>query len=236
MLKYFFEIEVDEQGQFLSPREQNNSKLFAELDISREQKIMKELGQYPVILFSLKNTKGNNYQEILNNISKKVQETYRLHAYLGYSQQLEVFDKKKFHDYCQNKINSADLQSSLSFLSELLYKHFKKPVFVLVDEYDETINAAYVKFGYGTEGFEQVLDIVREMLSAVLKDNFYLKKGVLTGILRIAKANLFSGLNNVEEYTLLNSKFGEFYGFTQKEVNQLLKEYFPRVSSRQIKE
>ncbi|CAG8455594.1 21727_t:CDS:2 [Gigaspora margarita] len=217
MLKCFFEIETDDRGQALDLEERSNTRIFVGLAISKDQKIMKELGQYPVILFSLKNTKGNNYREIVNNINKKIQETYRLHAYLSYSERLGSFNKKKFQDYCQGKFNLADLQSGLYFLSELLAKHFKKQVFVLVDEYDETINASYTKLGYGTKGFEQVLDIIREMLSAVLKDNPYLKKGVLTGILRIAKANLFSGLNNVEEYTLLNPEFGEFYGFTQKE-------------------
>src|SRR5579871_5751040 len=95
------------------------------------------------------------------------------------------------------KINKADLQDSLHFLSKLLYKHFGRNVYILIDEYDEVINSSYVKFNDKAEEFEQVLDFIRGILGSALKQNQYLEKGVLTGILRVAKASLFSGLNNV---------------------------------------
>jgi len=222
MLKYFFEIETDSKGKILPLNERSNNKLFTDLKISTDQNSMAEQGQYPVIFFSLKNTSGNNYQEIENNVSKKIQDAYKSHDYLINSNQLNSFDKQKLQNYYQDKISKVDLQFGLHFLSELLYKHFKRKVTLLIDEYDETINDAYVQFGHGSQEFEKVLHLIREILSAALKDNSYLEKSVLTGILRIAKSNLFSGLNNVDEHTLLDSKFTEFYGFTQKEVNELL--------------
>jgi len=222
MLKYFFEIETDSKGKILPLNERSNNKLFTDLKISTDQNSMAEQGQYPVIFFSLKNTSGNNYQEIENNVIKKVQDAYKLHDYLIDSNQLNSFDKQKLQNYYQGKIKKVDLQFGLHFLSELLYKHFKKKAILLIDEYDETINHAYVQFGHRSQEFGKVLHLTREILSAALKDNSYLEKSVLTGILRIAKSNLFSGLNNLKEYNLLDERFTEFYGFTQKEVNELL--------------
>ena len=222
MLKYFFELETNFKGEILPLNEQSNNKLFTDLKISTDQNSMAEQGQYPVIFFSLKNTSGNDYQEIENNVIKKVQDAYKLHDYLIDSNQLNSFDKQKLQNYYQGKIKKVDLQFGLHFLSELLYKHFKKKAILLIDEYDETINHAYVQFGHRSQEFGKVLHLTREILSAALKDNSYLEKSVLTGILRIAKSNLFSGLNNLKEYNLLDERFTEFYGFTQKEVNELL--------------
>src|SRR5437763_1663571 len=222
MLKYFFELETNSEGKILPLNKRSNNKLFTDLKISTDQNSMAEQGQYPVIFFSLKNTSGNDYQEIENNVIKKVQDAYKSHDYLMNSNQLNSFDKQKLQNYYQGKIKKVDLQFGLHFLNELLYKHFKKKAILLIDEYDETINHAYVQFGHRSQEFGKVLHLTREILSAALKDNSYLEKSVLTGILRIAKSNLFSGLNNVDEYNLLDERFTEFYGFTQKEVNELL--------------
>ncbi|CAG8837547.1 6742_t:CDS:2, partial [Racocetra persica] len=199
--------QTDAWGKPLSQNESINRTLFVggEIDsdlegpkdlyalkISSDQKLMEKQGKYPVIFFSLKNTKGNNYQEIENNVIKKVQSAYKSHAYLVNSDQLDSFDKQVFQNHYRGEINKSDLQDSLRLLSELLVKHFHKKVFLLVDEYDETINHAYTKFGYESEEFTQVLDLVKEILSSVLKDSTYLEKSVLTGILKIAKSNLFS--------------------------------------------
>jgi hypothetical protein len=229
MLKTFFEIEIDAQGQPLPLTKRRNRKLFAgsistlqPLKISADQYAMAQQGRYPVILFNLKETKGSDYKEIENNIIKKVQNTYEQHTYLTKSIQLRLDERQLFQNYLQGKINKADLQDSLHFLSKLLYKHFQQSVYILIDEYDEVINDSYVKFGHKPEEFEPVLDLIRGILGSALKQNQYLEKGVLTGILRIAKASLFSGLNNVAEYTLLDKRFSEYYGFTQDEVDDLL--------------
>jgi len=133
-------------------------------------------------------------------------------------------------------MNKADLQASLHFLSKLLYKHFQQTVYILIDEYDEAINSSYVKFTQKPEEFESILDLIRGMLGFALKQNKYLEGGVITGILRVAKANLFSGLNNVAEYSLLDERFSEYYGFTQNEVNELLSKVPKVVDQNDIKD
>jgi hypothetical protein len=227
MLKTFFEIETDDQGQPLSIAKRNNQKLFTGLKISNDQYAMIQQGQYPVIFLNLKETRGNSYKEIENNIVKKVQNTYEQHTYLSNSTQLRPDEKQLFKNYLQGEINKADLQDSLYFLSKLLYKHFQRVVYILVDEYDEVINNSYIKFGQKSEDFESILDLVRGILGSGLKQNQYLEKGILTGVFRIAKASLFSGLNNISEYSLLDKRFSEFYGFTQEEIDDLLTNKLP---------
>src|SRR4051812_23786751 len=110
MLKTFFEIETDDQGQPLPITRRRNRKIFAGLKISAEQYIMAHQGQHPVILFNLKETKGNDYKEIENNIIKKVQNTFEQHTYLVNSNQLRSDEKQLFQNYLRGKINKADLQ------------------------------------------------------------------------------------------------------------------------------
>ncbi|CAI2194814.1 17075_t:CDS:1 [Funneliformis geosporum] len=235
MLKTFFEIETDDKGQFLPPNKRINQKLFAGLKISTDQPAMAQQGQHPVILFNLKETKGNNYQEIENNLIKKMQNTYEQHTYLTNSSRLRPDEKQLFQNYLQGEINKADLQDSLHFLSKLLYKHFQRTVYILIDEYDEVINSSYVKFGQEPKEFESILDLIRGTLGSALKQNQYLEKGVLTGVFRIAKASLLSGLNNVVEYSLLDKRFSEYYGFTQDEVDDLLTKMPDLVNQKEIK-
>jgi len=213
-----------------------NRKLFAGLKVSTDQYAMARQGRYPVILLNLKETKGNDYHEIENNIIKKVQNTYEQHTYLADSNQLRPDERQLFQNYLKGKINKADLQDSLHFLSKLLYKHFKRNVYILIDEYDEVINSSYVRFSHKTEEFEKILYLIRGMLGSALKQNQYLERGVLTGIFRIAKASLFSGLNNVFEYSLLDKRFSEYYGFAQEEVDELLSKFSNTVGRDEIKD
>src|SRR5438132_10383447 len=141
MLKTFFEIEINDQGQPLPINKRKNHKLFVgsnlvpePLKISADQYAMAQQGQYPVIILNLKDTKGINYKEVENNIIKKVQNAYEHHTYLASSSQLRLDERQLFKNYLQGKINKADLQDNLHFLSKLLYKHFKKNVYILIDE------------------------------------------------------------------------------------------------------
>ena len=241
MLKTFFEIETNDQGQPLSIAKRNNQKLFTGLKISNDQYAMIQQGQYPVIFLNLKETRGNSYKEIENNIKEKVitlfSENRYLEKYLIKSDEFLVESRRrKLTKYLSGKFSKADLQDSLRFLSEILAKHFKRNVYILIDEYDEVINDSYIKFNQKPKEFEQILDLIRGILSSALKQNQYLEKGVLTGILRIAKASLFSGLNNVVEYTLLDPEFDQFYGFTKEEVNDLLTKVSKIVNPNDIKE
>ncbi|CAG8721035.1 6628_t:CDS:10 [Gigaspora margarita] len=243
MLKYFFELEINEKGEPLSLAERSNDKLFADLEISKDQKSMEEQGKYPVILFNLKNTKGDSYQEIENEIKDRVIKLFADHLYLEDCLKpdyklLSSAQKDKLSRYFSGNINKTDLHTSLVFLSELLYKRFNQKVILLIDEYDETLNDAYVNFfTHKPKEFERILHLIAKILGNALKsNNIYLKKAVLVGILKIAKANIFSGLNNVAEYGLLNKRFTEYYGFTQNEVDNLLTKVPLVIDKNKVKE
>ena len=238
MLKTFFEIEVDEKGEPLSIDRRINHKLFAgsslnpqSLKISIEQRVMNKQGKYPVILLNLRETKGTSYKEVEEKIIKRIGYTYYEHIYLINSNKLEKNEKEIFQKYLRGKISKADLEESLYFLSMLLHKHFNEKVYVLIDEYDEAITSSYVRFGRKSEEFGKLLDLIGGILGLALKQNQYLKKGVLTGVLRIAKASLFSSLNNISEYSLLDEEFSEYYGFNQEEIDELLSK-LPNLADR----
>ena len=191
-------------------------------------------GQYPVISLGLKNVTGSSYQKIEDKLKKYIGKLYDQHVYLQDQAWLTNNQRNQLARYLNGQILATDLEESLQFLSELLCTHFGKPVYILIDEYDAPINHAYREFGATTkEGekikkgkknkeFEKVLQLFRSLLGAALKSNPYLARGLLTGILRIAKASLLSELNNLSEYTLLDETFVTSYGFLEQEVEELL--------------
>ena len=168
---------------------------------------------------------------------------YDQYVYLQDQAWLTKNQRNRLAKYLEGQIVATDLEDSLRFLSKLLYKHFGKPAYILIDEYDAPINHAYREFGETTkEGekikkgeknkeFEKVLQLFRSLLGAALKSNPYLEQGFMTGILRIAKASLLSELNNLSEYTLLDKRFITSYGFREQEVEELL-DKVPTVTDR----
>ncbi|MDN3031182.1 MAG: AAA family ATPase [Candidatus Tisiphia sp.] len=242
MLQKFFEIEVDQNGVPLPTEDRVNNKLFTggEIDLGIKGKrtleplkingneyAMAQQGNYPVISINFKDVKGSNYQEIENGIKNQVTNLFTNHRYLKRyittdEKLLDEAQKEKLNRYFTGKLYKEDLKDSLRVLSEVLYKHFGQKVYILIDEYDTPINSSYIEFGDKLKEFDDVLKIFRGMFGSSLKTNPYLEKGVITGILRVAKANLFSDLNNVSEYSLLEEKYSKFYGFTQAEVDELL--------------
>ncbi|WP_375327178.1 AAA family ATPase [Candidatus Tisiphia endosymbiont of Nemotelus uliginosus] len=256
MLQKFFEIELDETGVPLPEDQKLNNKLFtggtvdlgikgqmtlAPLKINGNEYAMVQQGNYPVISINFKDVKGSSYQEIENGIKRQIIGLFLQHQYLErYIRKntglLQDVQKKELKKYFTGELDTDDLKSSLKFLSELLFRHFGQKVYILIDEYDTPINSSYIKFGSRPEEFERVLELFQGMFGSGLKTNTSLEKGVITGILRIAKANLFSDLNNVSEYTLLDENFSEFYGFTQEEVDALLRKVPTQTNPNQIKD
>ena len=251
MLKCFLTIEVDKQGDPLPQKESLNRKLFVggevELDsgdtklleplkISSDPASMKYQEKFPVISLGLKDVKGSSYERIEASVKKQITKLYTKHRYLKQyihpqSSLLEEAPKEQLYHYFKGTLSQEDLTDSLQFLSELLYKHFGKPVYVLIDEYDAPINNAYLEFKDNPGEFEQVLKLFRGLFGAALKSNPYLARGLITGILRIAKANILSNLNNLREYTLFDKRFASSYGFTEQEVDELL-DQVPIVTDR----
>ena len=215
MLQHFFTKKLDgltTKGLF------ENLKIAQHL---KDPKYQKYQGSYPIILITFKNLKGNNFIEIREKVQKTIAKLYRDFQYILDSDLIDRSMKEIFIKILEEKGSNADLTDSLRFLTELLTKYHNNKVFVLIDEYDNAINEAFNNANLLTE----LTDFFSDLLGSCLKDNdSYLEKGLVTGILRVAKANIFSGLNNPTEETILDYKFSDYYGFTEEEVNKLLKQ------------
>ena len=255
MLECFLTPEVNEQGKLLPQKKSLNRKLFvggkvvigaktgkvrqlAPLKIAQQcpDLVSDYQGQCPVISLGLKDVRGSSYQEIEEDVKAQIAKLYKKHRYLKQyirpqSDLLDEDQKEQLSHYFKGTISRGDLKSSLQFLSELLYKHFGKPVYVLIDEYDAPINDAYLEFKNNPGEFSKVLKLFRGLFGAALKSNPYLARGLITGILRIAKANILSDLNNLREHTLFDQRFASSYGFSEQEVDELL-DQVPIVTDR----
>ena len=207
MLKYFFDVEKKEE----------NRKLFKDLYIEKTDSF-KEQGQYPVVFLSLKDLKARTWEEMEKDIKSTVSRLFLDHRYL--LNDLDKFDTITFENIIMKNTNIEDLKEALKFLTENLYKKYNKKVVVLIDEYDSPLVSAYINGYYG-----KAKDFFKTFYSTVLKDNNYLQMGVLTGIIRVIKAGIFSDLNNLSTYTILSDDYTDSYGLTEEEVEKSLKDY-----------
>ena len=207
MLKYFFDIkEADE-----------NRKLFKNLYIEKTESF-KEQGQYPVVFLSLKDLKATTWEEMEMGIKSTISRLFLDHRYL--LNDLDKFDTITFENIIMKNTNIEDLKEALKFLTESLYKKYSQKVAVLIDEYDSPLVSAYIN-GY----YNKAKDFFKTFYSTVLKDNSYLQMGILTGIIRVIKAGIFSDLNNLSTYTILSDVYTDSYGLTEEEVEKSLKDY-----------
>ena len=207
MLKYFFDIENKEE----------NKKLFKDLYIEKTD-AFKEQGQYPVIFLSLKDLKASNWEEMEEKISVVLSDLFSEYEYL--INDLLGADSNKLKKIINEDANLSNLGRSLKLLTKILYEKYNKKVVVLIDEYDSPLVSAYIN-GY----YEKAKDFFKTFYSTVLKDNSYLQMGVLTGIIRVIKAGIFSDLNNLRTYTILSDVYTDSYGLTEEEVEKSLKDY-----------
>ena len=207
MLKYFFDIENKEE----------NKKLFKDLYIEKTD-AFKEQGQYPVIFLSLKDLKASNWEEMEEKISVVLSDLFSEYEYL--INDLLGSDSNKLKKIINEDANLSNLGRSLKLLTKILYEKYNKKVVVLIDEYDSPLVSAYIN-GY----YEKAKDFFKTFYSTVLKDNSYLQMGVLTGIIRVIKAGIFSDLNNLRTYTILSDVYTDSYGLTEEEVEKSLKDY-----------
>ena len=181
-----------------------------------------------MILINFKDLGGASCEELAEGLKVKLRKLFTEYKYLLDSPHLDVIDKDLFTAYLSKNVSEAEVRDALRFLLECLFTHFNKKVWVLIDEYDSAINRAYGRFGrdelnqhHFSAEFQQVLDLFKDVMGRALKSVKHLEKGVITGILSIAKANLFSELNNFTEYSVLDEEFAPYYGFTQDEVDML---------------
>ena len=207
MLKYFFDIKEAKE----------NKKLFNGLYIEKTESFKRQ-GQYPVIFLSLKDLKAESWEEMQVGIKELLQNIFI--EYKNLAKELDEFDLLNFKKIINKEIEVEGLKSSLKFLSRILYEKYNKKVVVLIDEYDAPLVSAYMNRYY-----EKAKNFFKTFYSTVMKDNVYLQIGVMTGIIRVIKAGIFSDLNNISTYTILNDFYSNCYGLTEKEVEQALKDY-----------
>lgn len=211
MLKYFFEIS-----------ELDTSILFKDLAIWQAgEEYQKEQGQYPVIYLTLKDIKKNTMMDCWESLMIKIAEEYRRHAYLlDQNKDVSDIDIKDFYGILSRSAGNMDYENALAFLSRLLCQYHKKPVVILIDEYDTPIHHAYTR-GF----FHEMIDCMKGFLGAGLKGNPYLKMGVITGIYQVAKESIFSDMNNLYICSVTTNAFADCFGFVESEVENFLLYY-----------
>ena len=206
MLKYFFDIKEKDE----------NRELFKNLKISKS-KFFEKQGSAPVISISFRNYSEKNWENGFKAIKTAIADVYAEFKFL--MDKLDKRELKKFENIWL-ETDEGDWKNSLFMLTKYLYEYYGQKVIVLIDEYDHPIIDSYVK-GY----YDDAIDFFKSFYGTVLKDNNYLEMGIMTGILRVAKENIFSGLNNLEVHTILDNEFTEYFGITEEEVNQAVKDF-----------
>ena len=206
MLKYFFDVENKEE----------NKKLFEGLNISKSEYFNKQ-GEFPVISISFKDYNEKKWESGFREVKGIIERLYTKYKYL--TEKMDEIEVEKFNSI-RRTLDLADWKNSLLNLSKYLYEYYGKKVIVLIDEYDQPIINSYIN-GY----YNETIDFFKSFYGSVLKDNEYLEMSVITGILRVAKENIFSGLNNLEVHTILDSEFTEYFGIMENEVEDALKDF-----------
>ena len=207
MIKYFFDIE----------NKNENKKLFENLKIS-ENEYFKKQGTAPVISISFRNYDESSWENGFEMIKNTISDLYDEFEFV--KENLSARKKEKYDSILFNRATEATWKLSLLDLTKYLYEYYGKKVVVLIDEYDQPIIDSYVK-GY----YQEAISFFKTFYGVVLKDNNYLEMGIMTGILRVAKENIFSGLNNLRVHTILDNRFTEYFGITESEVEKVLKDF-----------
>ena len=217
MIKYFFDVRNKDE----------NRKLFEGLKIFGSE-YMKEQGKYPVIFVSLKDLRADTWEMCLMEIKKLISKIYREFQYI--TEKMNE-DDKEIYDSIKNRKNDMDLNTSIELLSEYLFEYYGERVIILIDEYDAPIINAFDK-GY----YNEAINFFQVFYSSALKTNDSLKYGILTGITRIIKEGIFSGLNNLKVDTILNKKYSEYFGLLESEVIKMLDYFEMKYKIEEVKE
>lgn len=220
MLYYFFSI-----------KEKKNSYLFDDLNISKNKDALKVQNKYPTIFISLKEMKSLTFDAQISSFSNVIYELLEKNLEILSSDQLSDTTKDILNKLHNRSSCIEDLKISLRVITNALYTYYQQKVIVLIDEYDVPLQAAYQNNYY-----EEMVEFLRSVFSSALKTNDALEKGVMTGCLRISKESIFTGLNNFTAYSVLNNISSEFFGFTELEVKQLLKDYNLSEKMDEVKE
>ncbi len=203
---------------FLEKSEEDRRYLFEGLKIEKETQIMKKQGQYPVIYITFKDDKHKNFDNFIDIFRFKISDIYSKFDFI--KEKLDDQERIYFEDILFRKSTISQLEVSILKLSEYLYKYYNQKTIILIDEYDTPIHHSYFANYY-----EDMIGFLRNFLSSALKDNINLEKAMITGILRVAKESIFSGLNNLKVYSLLKEEYSKMFGFTEEEIAKLLEDF-----------
>ncbi len=210
MLRTFFEKTNEDTSKYF-----NDKKIWEQGEYYRSFQ-----GKYPVIFITLKDVKHNSWDNTFANIGSIISSEYCRHSDLSKSPKLDKKQKDFYDKMVSEKFSVVDLERSLLYLSEMLKKHYGEGAVIIIDEYDTPIQSGH------TNGFyDDVIAFMRNLLSGCFKDNKSLAFGFLTGILRVAKESIFSGLNNLTINSVLDNKYSEYFGFTANEVKEMAAYY-----------
>ena len=214
-------LNMDMLRTFFEKTNVDTSKYFKDKKIWEQGEYYRSFqGKYPVIFITLKDVKHNSWDNTFANIGSIISSEYCRHSDLSKSPKLDKKQKDFYDKMVSEKFSAVDLERSLLYLSEMLKKHYGEGAVIIIDEYDTPIQSGH------TNGFyDDVIAFMRNLLSGCFKDNKSLAFGFLTGILRVAKESIFSGLNNLTINSVLDNKYSEYFGFTANEVKEMAAYY-----------
>lgn len=209
MLHYFFEI-----------NEAKTEYLFNNTAIRRDPRFQALQGNFPVIFLTFKNIAQTTFSDIYDSFAAAIGEEFNRHKYLLSSDELDTYEKELFSRIRESKSTRVELENSLDTLSRFLHRHHQKQVIILIDEYDVPVQSAFIHHFYN-----EIIEFLRPLLTGAFKDNKILAKGVITGIMTLAKAGIFTGLNNLDVFNLTHNKLADKFGFTLEEARTLFSYY-----------
>lgn len=209
MLKYFF-----------GNSNEDNKYIFKGLNIEKHKDIMELQGKYPVIYLSFKDEKHSSFEYLKEGLSNLFSELFIEHDYCLNNNKLHKIDIEYYNSVINKQATVIELGNALKKLSEYIHAYFDEKVIILIDEYDVPIQAAYISHYYN-----EAIEFMRNLLSGAFKDNVSLKKAMITGILRVARESVFSGLNNLKVESILSYEFSDKFGFTDSEIEKLVFDY-----------
>ena len=216
-LYYFFDIEKKEENKYLF-----NGLKIAKSDYFKDQ------GEYPVIRIDFKELKQDNYTSVFNSYKELIREIYNNKKYLLVN--LDEEEINLFKKFLSKTANDEEYKKAIYILTEMLYKYYNKKVIILIDEYDVPIQQGYLKGFY-----DEIVSLIRSVFSSSLKGNVYAKMSILTGVLRVSKESLFSDVNNIDVYSIVDKEYNEYFGFTEEETSKLL-EYYDLKLTKEVKD
>ena len=216
MIRRFFEDEITEKGEKV-----DNAYLFDGLKITEcGEEIMKHSQQYPVIFLTLKSAKQPNFEMAYACLVDEIYNEFMRHRYVLQSDVLLPVEKERYENFLNRRADEKEVAKAFAFLSECLFKYHGKKTIILIDEYDVPLENAYF------EGFyDKMIQFIRSLFESALKTNPYLEKSVITGCLRISRESIFTGLNNLKIDSVLHTEYGDSFGFTESEVEEMLAYY-----------